>query len=250
MHRRPLALAYHGVADVSPAADPLRLFVSPESLRRHIGLLRRWGYELVPFSHFAEALTSGRAEGMASLTFDDGFDDNLHALVPVLRDCAATATVFVVSGWMGGSHPDAARARIVDAEELRALHEAGVEIGAHTVNHPDLSTLGFAEQLRELRDCRLALEDVLGATVRTAAYPYGNAGPETARAAREAGLEFACRTWARGDERDPFHIPREDMGNRSSGLGLRLKRAGRYETLMRARPLRGLRRARYALLRT
>lgn len=248
MSRRPLALAYHGVAEVAAADDPMRLFVSPSELRKHIGLLRRWGYDLVPFTRFAEALLAGRAENLAALTFDDGFDDNLHELVPVLRECGVPATVFVVSGWLGRDHPDAPAARIVDADELRSLHAAGVEIGAHTATHPDLSTLAFERQVEELRDSRLALEELTGAPVTIAAYPYGNAGPRTPEAARAAGLRFACSTWGRGSQLDPFLIPREDMGNRSSALGLRLKRDGRYETLMRLKPLRGLRRARYAMV--
>jgi hypothetical protein len=45
----PLVLAYHGVADVPYAADPHLLFIAPDDLRRHIDVLRRWGYRLVSF---------------------------------------------------------------------------------------------------------------------------------------------------------------------------------------------------------
>src|SRR5215212_1932763 len=90
-----LALAYHGVADVPPREDPMRLFVSAAELRRHIELLRGWGYAFVTFSRLLELEAAGGAAGHVALTFDDGFEDNLHALVPLLHETGATATVFV-----------------------------------------------------------------------------------------------------------------------------------------------------------
>ena len=101
----PLALAYHGVADVPLRQDPHGLFVRPEDLRRQIAKLREWGYRLVSFGELAERASSSDATGIASLTFDDGFVDNLETLAPLLRDEGATATVFVVSGWLGRPHP-------------------------------------------------------------------------------------------------------------------------------------------------
>ena len=57
------------------------------------------------------------------MSFDDGLVDNLRALVPVLEDEGVPAT-------------------------------EGIEIGAHTVTHPDLTRLGFAEALEEMERSR------------------------------------------------------------------------------------------------
>ena len=81
----PLALAFHGVADVSLRRDPQGLFVAPAELRRHLRRLRAWGYRLVTFSELASLAGRGRAAGHAALTFDDGLVDNLESLVPLLR---------------------------------------------------------------------------------------------------------------------------------------------------------------------
>jgi len=240
----PLALAYHGVADVPLRDDEHRLFVRPRDLDRQLTTLRRWGYELVTFGAWAELVAADAAAGHATLTFDDGYADNLHALVPVLRAHGATATVFVVSSWLGEAHPVTPWTPILSADELRRLHAVGVEIGGHTATHPDLVTLAGDAQRAELERGRRELEAVLDAPVRVAAYPYGHADATTRAACRDAGFVAACRASAEGSLSDPFDLPRQDMDNRCSALGLWLKRDDRYEPLAQTLPGRIIRRLR------
>jgi peptidoglycan/xylan/chitin deacetylase (PgdA/CDA1 family) len=236
-----LALAFHGVSDVSLRRDPQGLFVSPDELRRHVARVRSWGYRLVGFAELAALAGQGRADGHAALTFDDGFADNLETLVPLLRADDVPATVFVVSGWLGEPHPDAPWTRIVSREELRELGGA-VEIGAHSTSHDDLSSLSYEDARADLETCKRELEAVVG-PVSTVAYPYGRANADTIRACRDAGFAAACRTSGEGSWDDPHNLPRQDMLNRSSALGLRLKRDNLYEPLMRFTPVRAARRA-------
>jgi peptidoglycan/xylan/chitin deacetylase (PgdA/CDA1 family) len=204
--------------------------------------LRDWGYRLETFSELAGLAERGRAQGHAALTFDDGLVDNLETLVPLLREEQAPATVFVVSGWLGRPHPSAEWTRIVTREELRELAASGVEIGAHSTSHDDLSALDYKQARADLAESKQALEDVVG-PVETAAYPFGRASEETIRACRDAGFRAACRISGEGTWSDPHNLPRQDMLNRSSAVGLRLKRDDLYEPLMRFPPARAARRA-------
>lgn len=240
--RPPLVLMYHGVADVPARRDPEGLFVRPADLRSQIARLRRWGYTLLTFAAVAERVAAGAGAGCAALTFDDGLANNLETLVPLLRDEGGRATVFPVSGWLGRPHPSVPFARIMTPDELRELYAAGIEIGSHTAHHRDLTTLSLAAARDEIRRGREALEEVLGAPVRTFAYPYGAATVETIRAAAEAGVEAACRTSGNGSWREPLNLPRQDMDGRTA-IGMWLKREDRYEPLMRTVPGRAARRA-------
>jgi peptidoglycan/xylan/chitin deacetylase (PgdA/CDA1 family) len=240
-----LALAFHGVSDVSLRRDPLGLFVSPGELRRHLARVRAWGYELVGFAELAGLAMQGGADGHAALTFDDGLVDNLETLVPLLREEDAPATVFVISGWLGEAHPDAPWTRIVTRDELREL-AGSVEIGAHSTKHDDLSSLSYEDARADLETCKRELEALVG-PVSTAAYPFGRASAETIRACCDAGFAAACRTSGEGSWADPHNLPRQDMLNRSSAIGLRLKRADLYEPLMRFAPARAARKASRAL---
>ena len=166
----------------------------------------------------------------------------LETLVPLLAELDVAATVFVVSGWLGQPHPAAQWTRIVNPEELRELRAAGVEIGGHSATHADLSTLPYDAALDELARGKRELEEVLGEPVEVAAYPYGRANQDTVRAGRNAGFRAACLCTARGSWDDPLSLPRQDMDNGCTLLGLRLKRDDRYEPLMRLAPARAARR--------
>ena len=131
---------------------------------------------------FGELVARGE-DGLCALTFDDGFES-----CSALADLGVPATLFVTTGWLGGRHPDVADATMLSEDGVRRLHAAGVEIGAHTATHPDLTTLGFDAARDELASARLTLESLLEAPVTSAAYPYGRATAETVRACGAAGF--------------------------------------------------------------
>jgi peptidoglycan/xylan/chitin deacetylase (PgdA/CDA1 family) len=243
----PLALAFHGVAAVSRVRDVDGLFVRPRVVRAHVRRLGAWGYELMTFGDLATRAAVGEAAGCAALTFDDGLADNRTTLLPILEALGVPATVFVVSGWLGEPHPGAPWARIADADDLRALHAAGVEIGGHTVTHPDLTTLPETAARAELEEGRRALEAILDVPVDVAAYPYGAADAATVRACRAAGFRAAARISGQGSWDDPLQLPRQNMNNGATTLGLRLKRANRYEEWLRHPAWRRVRRVRRKL---
>lgn len=232
-----LALAYHGVSMVPFDEDRYRLLTPPAALDRQIGQLQRWGYELVTFGDLAARVAAAgspvAAGRIAALTFDDGFADNRFELLPVLAARGVPATVFVVGGWLGGTHPDAPGAAILSADDVVALHQAGVEIGGHAMGHVDLRTVPAPELAADLARCRGLLSDLIDAPVTSFAYPFGEADARVRAAVAAAGFTAACRTSGQGDWADPFDLPRQAMGNGSSLLGMRLKRADRYEAVLR-----------------
>lgn len=239
--RPPLILAYHGVSDVPPHRDLEGLFISPRQLRGHIRRLRRWGYEFLTFGEMADRVAARRASSCVALTFDDGLVDNLEQLAPLLHDEGVRGTTFVTTGWMGKPHPTVPYARNMTPEEVRELHAAGVEIGGHTVSHPDLRSLDFDAARAEIREGCDILEEVIGARVDVFAYPFGYADEQTIRAAGAAGMRAACRIGGEGSWDEPLNLPRQDT-NTKSALGFWLKRDDRYERVMTHRPAKAIRR--------
>lgn len=237
---RPLSIYYHGIARVPAPQDPHGLFVRPVDLRRQLRRLRSWGFEFVHFGDWARRVAAGDDTRYVTLTFDDGYVDNLETLVPILAEENATATVFVITGWLGQQTPYPPHARIVTADELRRLRAAGLEIGAHTVSHPDLTTLSRSGAADELRSSKQALEEILEEEVTVAAYPYGSANGDTIAACADVGFAAACGT-TEGSWSDPLNLPRQGIDPCTTWLGLRLKRDGLYDPLMRHPPARAAR---------
>lgn len=101
--------------------------------------------------------------------------------------------------------------RTLTPEEISAL-AAGelIEIGAHTVFHPFLSTLSTDAQWLEITHSQAVLEDILGLPVVTFAYPHGNFTEETKAIVQEVGFRCACSTVPKsvGKHSDRFALPR------------------------------------------
>jgi len=237
----PLALAYHGLGAVPLSDDPHRLFTHPAALAKHVRRLRAFGYRLITAGELAHRVAAGDGAGCAALTFDDGLAGDLHI---VLGRLGAPATLFAVSGWLGRAHPDAPHGRIASPAALRDYHAAGIEIGAHTATHPDLTALSADDCLDELATCRRDLEAIVDAPVESLAYPYGAVNANVVAATARAGYRWAWRVAGAGSWTKPRELPRQNMLNGCSTLGLWLKRSGRYEALVSRPMIREARRGR------
>jgi peptidoglycan/xylan/chitin deacetylase (PgdA/CDA1 family) len=62
------------------------------------------------------------------------------------------------------------------AEQVREMHRAGMEIGAHTVRHPILTTLTLPEAECEISEGRNKLQAIIDTPVDMFAYPNGKPG--------------------------------------------------------------------------
>lgn len=103
----------------------------------------------------------------------------------------------------------------MDWTEVRALSEAGIEIGSHSVTHPVLARVGDDAQLeRELVDSKAEIEARTGRPVVSLAYPVGGPSAYSDRVidvARRAGYRFGF-TYEPGvidpQRMDPFRLRR------------------------------------------
>lgn len=96
---RGLILGYHSVSEVE--VDPFGLFVSKEHFAEHLEVLSDLSC-IIPLREMSEGLRRGDLPSRAvSITFDDGYLDNLPVLTALSQDRHLSATVFVIEGLMG-----------------------------------------------------------------------------------------------------------------------------------------------------
>jgi len=232
--RPPFVLCYHLVAAEPPSRDPHGLFVPRSLFAQHLDVIAGRYEVLTVGSLWQRTRAGGDGAGAAAITFDDALARSALDAIPLLQERSMSCSVFVPTGWMGRRHPDVDGERILGAGEIRELADAGVEIGAHTVDHVSLPDLPFDQVLDQLKRSRATLEDLLGRPVRTMAYPHGALSPETERAAAQAGYEVACGCGGPGPWR-AFSLPREPVFASAGKLRLRLKMAGLYGPVHRLR---------------
>jgi peptidoglycan/xylan/chitin deacetylase (PgdA/CDA1 family) len=190
-------LMYHHVTDELNGTPLPKLRVSPQRFAHHLDFLARRGYRTLTLSQ-ALALEA-KGQKAVVITFDDGYLDFYEQAWPLLKARGQIATVFLVTGSLGGeNHWDQGkgepRERLISRKQVLELAAAGVEFGGHTHSHRKLTTLDERDLIREVTDCQKALTDLLGRPSRVFSYPYGLSTPLVAEAVARAGLTAACTT--------------------------------------------------------
>ena len=187
-------LMYHSISDDPESATHpyFRVCASPARFAEHMGWLSEMGFTGVTLSEALAWLLAGAPSTGAplpvALTFDDGFRDFHSAAFPVLRRHGFSASMYLSTGFVSEPRKAFKSRDCLTWGEVRELHAEGVEFGSHTVSHPRLVELPWASIERELIDSRTAIEQALGAPVRSFAYPYAFPQAETAFAARLCGM--------------------------------------------------------------
>jgi peptidoglycan/xylan/chitin deacetylase (PgdA/CDA1 family) len=214
-----VALMYHIVDD--PRSDAERQWCcSPAAFRGQMQLLRESGYHPVSMSDLVRWVER-RADlppKPVCITIDDGTRCIVDTVLPVLSELSFPAIAYVVSGRIGGDndwlqHAGWAKRALVDEADLHALVRGGIEIGSHSVSHPDLTVETPERVDAEVRDSRHRLEDLLGAEVAHFAYPLGRLDARTRDAVAAAGYRSACTVadgWIRRGD-DPFRLNRVEI---------------------------------------
>jgi hypothetical protein len=98
-------------------------------------------------------------------------------------------------------------------DQVREMHDNGVEFGAHTVSHPNLGRLEIDAAEQEIRVSMNRIESEIDSRVNSFAYPYGmaeNIGDPIASRLARLGVHGACSAIpglaAAGE--NPYRIPR------------------------------------------
>lgn len=115
---------------------------------------------------FLSALDAIAASRAATISFDDGNASDLSRALPALLERGLRGRFFVVADRL--SEPG-----YLGPEDLRRLHEAGMEIGLHGMRHRPWRRLSDAELDEELDEARRLLEAESGVPVPAAACPFG-----------------------------------------------------------------------------
>ena len=194
--------------------------VSSAAFCEQLDFLQAEGYETLTMGELAAAGVKSHGRSVV-ITFDDGYIDNLVAFDELMKR-GMRASYFIVSGsvgqdprWSADGRPGG---RLLNSAELRQMHQAGMEIGSHTVSHARMPELDDPTLDRELTESKTVLEDTIGAPVSSFAYPYGAWDARCAAAVRRAGYAAACTTrtgWALRDG-DPYQLRRLTVFNHDS----------------------------------
>lgn len=218
--RRIVVLCYHSIHPSNGFAS-----ATPALFERHLDWLEEH-CTLVPYASIPDRIAAPRDDRpVVAVTFDDGYEDNHTYALPLLLARGVPATVFVTTGLIDGVEAvarrfaalwdtDAGSIRGMSWTQVEQMRDAGVEIGAHTLTHPNLAELPESEALEEMRRSKDAIEARIGAPIEAFAYPFGrprhHVSAGTIDLAGRTGFRSAATILYRGvdPQDDPLAIPR------------------------------------------
>ena len=176
-------LMYHVIAAPPAGARYPQLYVSPRDFRSQVAWLALHGYTAVTLDQVWRAWHGAGTlpARPVVLSFDDGYASQAGAAASLLR----------AHRWPGVLNLQVARLDAhggISRAQVRRLIRDGWEIDAHTITHPDLTTVDSARLAREVGGSRAEIRKEFHVPVDFFCYPAGRFDPAVIAAVRRAGF--------------------------------------------------------------
>lgn len=168
-------MMYHGIQRNAPGAN---LFVDPISFEEQLKYLTENGYTTIFFEDLWHVQDF---EKPVILTFDDGWENNYTAMLPILEKYNCKATIFIVEDFVHDTVTNH-----VSFDYLHALADSElISLQSHTVTHDYLSSMSAEDQQWQLTESKRFLTRETGKEPFVLAYPSGDQNDVTLDLVRE-----------------------------------------------------------------
>jgi len=195
------------------------IWVTVDNFEKQLNFLKGHKYNVISLDKLIDMMNKDKSipRNTVVLTFDDGEVNNFENAFPPAK-IGKTGRLSV--------------------DQLRTMHEGGMEIGSHGNNEAYLPDLSESEQRNEIFKSKEILEKMLGAKVNHISYPVGGFSEEIKTIVKEAGYTSASTT-NRGTDysnKDVYELKRIRLSNKdNSDFLLRVKFSGYYNVFRKGK---------------
>jgi len=184
--REMTILLYHSVDSINN-----RHAVDPKEFRRQIEYLRK-NYAIVSLDDMLDFIQGSKniPRKAIAITFDDGYRDFYFNVYPYFSKNKLYATVFVTTGYIGKDWPlNNPSIKMLTWKEIEEMSQKKIEIGAHTVTHPDLREIDLEKAENEILTSKKEIERSIKKNVNYFSYPFGRYALETVNIVKSSGFK-------------------------------------------------------------
>lgn len=207
---RPEVLCFH---KVSAKFCWEGTWTTPGRFFAYVDRLLGLGYRFLGMDDYLDG--AGRGGRDLLLTFDDGYGELFERVLPGLESRGVPFHVFLVTDYVGRNNDwdlglGRRSHRHLDWPEIVEMASRGVTFGSHGATHGDFTRMAPTILRGELDRSKSAIEDRVGAPVRTVSYPFGRYNHSVREAVRAAGFDAAFSMYPshHNTRFDPFAIRR------------------------------------------
>lgn len=222
-------LLYHSIVSNGEVGN-----LNLSDFERQISFLYKHKYNSV---HLNEINPSSKNQIV--ITFDDGYKDIITNVLPILKKYGFKATCFIVSNYLGKYNDWDLENRNYQKKELMNKNDIiewiknGMNIGSHSHNHKNLTTLNEKDLKNEIFYSKKFLENLFSIPINDFCYPYGQINSLAFNYVKEKYINGYTTNRSRFNlkNHDPHLIPRIDMGKKISNIKIFLKLNTLYEDI-------------------
>lgn len=208
-------LMYHSIERMPKDTVMRSLHVPPKRFEFQMKLLKFLGYKGLSINKLLPYLNGEKHGKVVGITFDDGYENNLINAAPILKKYNFSATCYIVSSRIGSSNiwdndRGITQRPLMSKNQIVQWINLGMDVGAHTRTHCDLTKLHKNEIIEEINCSKSELEDYFEIFVNDFCYPYGYFNKQVSSLVEDAGFKTAT-TMIRGKmnkEHNLFMMPR------------------------------------------
>jgi peptidoglycan/xylan/chitin deacetylase (PgdA/CDA1 family) len=145
---------------------------------------------------------------LVSTSWDDGCVED-RKMAFLLKKYKLNGTFYITKSWNNNT---------LDSDFITYLAE-NFEIGAHTLTHPDLTTMKVADFRKEISESKKWLKDISNCEIKLFSYPYGKYNNSVVSIVKKEGfigsrtLNFSIKIPS-----DPFKLPVSSQASNGSPL--------------------------------
>ena len=170
---------YHGLGD-----NPNGIYdIDKDTFLKQMKMLKDYGFVVESFQKYFQRMKQGKIpKKYILLTFDDGYKSFLWAN-EVLLKFKFSGTFFITKNYCNLNQSS------LDNTDLIELGSE-MEVGSHSLSHPNLTILDNKMQYNELDDSKKWLEDLLGKNIFSFSAPGGYINQNIIDIAENIGYHF------------------------------------------------------------
>jgi len=215
-------LLYHSIG-TNLDFDTYGISIPKEKFLEHILYLKD-NYEIILVDN---SYKNNLDRKTISITFDDGYEDNLYAL-EICKKFNIPFTLYITTGFIG-------KENYLSEEDIKKFADYELcTLGTHSVSHPHLDTLSYELQYKELKESKEVLENIIGKEITQMSYPHGLYNLDTIKLTEKLGYNLVSSSHIglnSASSFDPRRLKRIEIVSNDSLMELEKKILGYYDYL-------------------
>lgn len=215
-------LLYHSIGSKLDF-DTYGISISKKKFLEHLIFLKN-NYEIIAID---ESYSNNLNRNTISITFDDGFKDNLYAL-ELCEKYNIPFTLYITTGFIGQTN-------YLTNEEIKKFSRSKIcTLGVHSNSHLHLDELDYNEQYQEITKSKKILEDIITKDIIYMSYPHGSYNNDTIKIVKEIGYNIVSSSHTGLNTQtnlDLFRLKRTEIIASDNIKNLKRKIDGYYDYL-------------------